>query len=287
MNERVRIIILNFNGIKLLPECLPSIVDAARISKRQTAVTLLDNHSTDQGLEYARLRFPDVEIVVSKGNRFLCSYNDYLPTITDEVVILLNNDIRVDPQFIDPLIAPFERDPKMFLVAPRVMNFEGTKVEAARAKSGVRFGFFWCDARYPGFEKEFMIPSVTVSSGFGAFSRKIFLELGGYDDRYLPGIMEDVDLCLSAKTKGYRLLYEPSSIVYHMGQASFKEAFGSFAIKKMGYRNSFLFMWKHFKGWMWVYHMLFLPFRLLWSLMKGNKAMLSGFYEAMGMRKTT
>lgn len=276
-----RIVILNYNGAELLPQCLPSIVRASEGAAHPTRVTILDNHSTDDGLLYVRRHFPNVAIVTPPANRFLCSFNDYLPTIDEPVVILLNNDLRVGENFVDPLMQKFESEPNIFLVAPRVMNYEGTKVQAARSKMGFRFGQFWCDARYPGYEHEVMTPSETASSGFGAFSREKFLELGGYDDRYLPGILEDVDLCYRAARSGYRLYYEPESVVYHMGQASFKKAFGEKKIASLAYRNTFLFMWKNFSGvQFWCTHLLFLPLRLLLSLVRGNLAMNQGFFQA-------
>lgn len=276
------IVILNYNGADLLPECLPSIVEAAKQSSFPVRVCVLDNLSTDNGLDYVKTHFPEVEIFNSKENKVLCSYNDYLAVIDDDIAILLNNDIRVAPDFIDPLIQKFQEDPECFLAAPRVMTFDGTEIEAARSRSGVKFGFFWCNARYPGYEKEYMIPSETDSSGFGAFSRKKFLAVGGYDMRYFPGIMEDVDLCYHAKLKGYHLYYEPSSVVYHMGQASFKKKFGAKGTSIIAHRNTFLFMWKNFKGaGLWLQHLFFLPLRLVFAAMRGNTAMLAGFKEAL------
>jgi N-acetylglucosaminyl-diphospho-decaprenol L-rhamnosyltransferase len=275
-------VILNYNGADLLPQCLPSIVLAASKARHPTRVTLLDNGSTDSGLAYTAQHFPQVDIVKAPANRILCSYNDYLPQMQEPVALLLNNDIRVDEDFVDPLIEKFEQDPSAFLVAPRVMSFDGTKIEAARSKAGLRWGLFWCNARYPGYEQEASQPSETFSSGFGAISREKFLTLGGYDDRYLPGIYEDVDLCFRAQKAGYHLYYEPKSVVYHMGQATFKREFGSYKTAVMAQRNSFLFMWKNYSGAaFWFSHFFFLPFRLLFSLLKGRLDMIQGFFEAL------
>lgn len=280
-----RIVILNYNGAELLPQCLPSIVEAAAQAECPTSVTVLDNVSQDQGLDYVRSHFPQVHVENAPSNRILCSYNDYLPKIKEPVVILLNNDIRVDARFVDPLIEKFKENPLTFLAAPRVMSFDGLKVEAGRSKTGMRWGSFWCDARYPGYEKEYMKPSATASSGFGAFSREKFLALGGYDERFFPGIMEDVDLSLRAQQAGFELYYEPRSIVYHMGQASFKKTFGPSKIAVIAHRNNFLFMWKNFSSFsFWVKHLFFLPFRLVASLLKGNRELAQGFFQAISIQ---
>ncbi len=274
--------ILNYNGAELLPQCLPSIVAAAGRSNYPVNITVLDNLSTDAGLEYVAKHFPCVEVAKASANRILASYNEYLPKMDEDVAVLLNNDIRVDPAFINPLMEKFEKDPECFLVAPKVMDFAGTHVEAGKSKAGIRFGLFWCDARYRGYEEEFDTPSETFSSGFGAFSRKKFLELGGYDERYYPGIMEDVDICYRASQKGWKLYYEPGSVVYHVGQASFKKTFGSRGIAVMAARNNFLFMWKNFRGSkFWIIHLFWLPFRLLFSLLKGRTELFEGFSQAL------
>jgi GT2 family glycosyltransferase len=277
-----RIVILNYNGRELLPKCLPSIVEAARSAEHPTRITVLDNRSPDDDLSYVRQNFPDVEVVIAPQNLYLCSYNDYLRQMKEPVAILLNNDIRVDRGFIDPLIETFVRNPQTFLAAPCVRSFDGKTVEAGRSKAGIKFGMFWCEARYSGYEKETQTPSETYTSGFGAFSREKFLELGGYDILYLPGIMEDVDICYRAQQAGYRLYYEPQSVVYHMGQASFKNKFGSYGIAVMAHRNNFLFMWKNFKrASFWLPHIFFLPMRLVYSLVAGNFAFVAGFWRAV------
>jgi GT2 family glycosyltransferase len=277
-----RIVILNYKGETLLPQCLPSIVEAARSSRFSVKVTVLDNLGENSGLDYVRQNFPEVEIYLAKENKVLCSYNDYAKDAKEPILIFLNNDIRVDTKFTDPLIEKFVEDPECFLAAPRVMSFDGNQVEAGRARSGIRFGFFWCDARYPGYEKEVLTPSETDSSGFGAFSREKFLSLQGYDDRFFPGIMEDVDLCYRAKKAGFHLYYAPQSIVYHMGQASFKKKFGQSVISEIAHRNNFLFMWKTFHGFsFWLCHLFFLPLRLLFAALKGNWGMVRGFWKAL------
>ena len=278
----IRIIILNYNGAPLLEKCLPSIKQAAKSSKYKTSVAVLDNLSTDSSLPDLAAKHPDVVVYTARENKILCSYNDYLPLIPEPVVILLNNDIRVDENFVDPLVEKFTEDPNTFMTAPRVMTFDGKSIEAARTKAGMKFGFFWANARYPGHLEEAMTPSETFSSGFGAFSREKFLALGGYDSRFYPGIYEDVDICYRAARAGYKLYYEPQSVVYHIGQASFKTAYGAKRIEIMAHRNSFLFMWKNFKGaGFWISHLFFLPLRLAFAALKGQWTLLQGFWQAL------
>lgn len=283
---KTRIVILNYDGAEMLPKCLPSIVEAARLAKSPTAVTILDNLSTDQSEGYVRKKFPALDFVKAPQNLVLCSYNDYLKTISEHVVILLNNDIKVDPGFVEPLLKKFNEDPAAFLVAPRVMTFDGKAIEAVDTRSGIKFGMFWASARYPGYEAHTMVPGETFASGFGAISREKFLMLGGYDSRYLPGIMEDADLCLGAHRAGYHLYYEPQSVVFHMGQASFKKAFTDLKRETLAYRNTFLFMWKNFRQpSLRIPHYCFLPFRLFWAVLRGRWGFVMGYFEALWQKR--
>lgn len=280
---KARIVILNYNGEEMLAKCLPSIADAMRYAGTTTAVTILDNRSTDTSEEYVRKNYPEMEFVIAPENLVLCSYNEHLEKIQEPIVILLNNDIRVDKNFIDPMVGKFEEDPKTFLVAPRIHSFDGSSVEGVDTRARIKFGMFWSSARYPGYEAHTMIPAATFASGFGAFSREKFLELGGYNRRYLPGIMEDADLCLKAQRMGYHLYYEPRSLVYHMGQASFKKAFSDFRRETLAYRNTFLFMWGNFRGLrFWTAHLFFLPLRVIWMLLRGRWGFVLGLFEALG-----
>jgi len=276
-----RVIILNYNGAELLPQCLPSIMEAAHETSF-TRVTVLDNCSTDDGLNYVSAHFPDCEIERAVSNRILCSYNDYVLKINEPVVIFLNNDMRVHRDFIKPLMTHFIEDPLTFLVAPKAMTFDGQTVESGRSRGRMRFGVFECTAHFPAYAEETARASETFSAGFGAFSREKFIQLKGYDDLYFPGIMEDVDLCYRAQKAGYHLYYEPQSIVYHVGQVSFKKRFGSFRTATLAHRNNFWFMWKNFSGLkFWIQHLFFLPLRIAFALLKGNFAFILGFFNAL------
>lgn len=285
MTLKTRIVILNYNGEEMLAKCLPSIAEAVRHAKTPSVVTILDNQSTDKSEEYVRANFPEMEFVKAPENLVLCSYNDYLKTIPEPVVILLNNDIKIDKDFIDPMVEKFAEDPKTFLVAPRIHSFDGASIEGVDTRAGIRLGMFWSSSRYPGYEAHTMVPSTTYASGFGAFHREKFLELGGYDPRYFPGIFEDMDLCLKAQRSGYGLYYEPRSLVFHMGQASFKKAYSDLRRQALAYRNTFLFMWKNFHGLrFWAEHLFFLPFRMVWMLINGRVGFVIGFFEALRQR---
>lgn len=278
---RVRIVVLNYNGEKYVEECFPSIVRAAANAEYPVRVTVLDNLSTDRSLEMIRSRFPDVEVVVAPENRVLCSYNDYLGTVDEPVVILLNNDLRVAEDFLGALVRPFLNRDDVFMVTPKSLTPDG-QYDTGRCRSRIKAGLFWSACRFPGYKEKTGAPSATTSAGYGAFDRLKFLELGGYDDLYLPGRLEDNDICFRAWRKGWKSLYEPASVVYHLGAASFKVKYGEERTLVLAHRNSFLFFWKNIWDLRYLFiHVALLGPRLLYAAVAGNRALVKGFFDAL------
>lgn len=222
----VAVLVLNFNGKELLQRYLPSFEAALARSKYSCVLGVVDNQSTDGSVEYLRQQFPGVVVYQAKENRVLCSFNEVVAYLDQEVILLMNNDIRVEADFIDPLIEPFLKHKDVFFVTPRCLSEKLLRYEGNRTKAMIRYGMFWSSAIYPGYERGIDKPGLTFQGGFGAFDRKKFLELEGYDDLYLPGRLEDADLCFRAFKRGWRCLYEPRSVVTHEGGVSFHKRFG-------------------------------------------------------------
>jgi GT2 family glycosyltransferase len=220
---KVDIVVLNYNGENLIPVCLPSIIEAKDSSKFDVNITVIDNESNDNSLEILK-KFSNRITIISHKNDFLCSFNDVVSNLEGEVVILLNNDIKVERDFIDHLVEIFLRYPNVFLVAPKVLTQEA-KEEGAFTVAKIKFGLFWSSAIFKSWRDYVNTFFYTFSSGFGAFNREKFLKLGGYDRIYLPGRFEDVDLSLIAWKRGWLSYYEPNCKVYHIGLVSFKKKF--------------------------------------------------------------
>jgi GT2 family glycosyltransferase len=277
-----RIVVLNYNGADLLRECLPSVVEAARAAHRTTRVTLLDNASRDDSAAWTRRTLPEVDIWRARENKVLCSYNDYLKEIREEIVILLNNDMKVGSDFVDPLIEPFEKDRQVFLVTPKCLSFDGSHYEGGRTRFRMKWGIFWASCVYNGLADKINEPGLTMAAGYGAFDRAKFLELGGYDELYLPGRLEDSDLCFRAWRQGWSCHYEPKSVIFHRGGVSFHRAFGEKGTLTINHRNSFLFIWKNLRDRLMITeHILWLPLRLAFALLRGHSEFVVGFLQAI------
>jgi len=279
---KINIIILNYNGRDLLAECLPSVVEASDTSKYSCKVTVIDNVSTDDSVPFLRSNFPDVDVVRAKENLVLCSYNDVVRSLDDDIVILLNNDLKLDKNFVDPLVSVFSNQKDVFFVASRGYSFNGEDYEGDRAIAEIRWGILAPETRYKGHERFIMKDGFTISAGIAAFDRKKFIELGGYDDLYLPGRYEDVDLCFRGWKRGWKGIYQPESVQFHMGCISFKKSFKQKEIDNIVFRNSILFTIKNITSIrLWFQFSFYLFLRLGYFLVCGKWWFLAGFYEAL------
>ena len=278
---KVHILILNYNGAGLLEKYLPSFLAATDRSGHTCRLSVIDNASTDASRGVVDRFKGRAAWIPLRENRVLCAYNDVARDLDDDVVIFMNNDIEVDPGFVDPLVRPFLSEKEVFFVTPCCLSKDRKTYEGNKTRGAIRYGIYWSTALYPGYEKDTDRPGLTLQGGFGAFDRKKFLELGGYDDLYLPGRLEDADICFRAYKKGWYCLYEPASVVYHQGGVSFHKAFGVRKTMVINWRNTFLFMWKNLSDpSIWMQFYFWLPIRLLYSLIFLKPELFLGFIQA-------
>jgi N-acetylglucosaminyl-diphospho-decaprenol L-rhamnosyltransferase len=280
--NKIDIVILNYNGAEILPQCLPSIVEASKRSPLPCQVIVLDNKSPDNSLDYIRKNFPQVKIEIAKENKVLFSYNDLIPKLDSDIIILLNNDIKVNPDFIAPLISHFS-SPDIFAVAPKQMNFNGIGYNGGKNKIQFNFGMIKAGQDIYGDNAPIMeLPGHTFYCANAAFNRRIFLELGGFDEIYAPFTWEDTDLGYRAWKSGYKLIYEPKSVIYHNESYTFDRETRNIRNRRIiTRRNSFIFTWKNISDpRLLLTHIILLP----WNLLSGiftDWARIAAFFEAL------
>jgi GT2 family glycosyltransferase len=279
--DRTHILVLNYNGRDLLRECLPSVIEAARRAPVPCRVTLVDNSSTDGSAEEAARRWPGLEIV-REPNHGLASFNRVLPRLDEQVVLLLNNDVKLDPEAVGPLLEVFEQQSDALFSAPVCWTFDGRDFEGMRTRIRSRFGLVQGMCRVPGHERLIARADLTAAAGpVLAVDRCRFLDLGGYDPLYFPGRIEDLDLGFRAWMAGHRGYYEPRSVAYHRGFGSFGPAFGQDRCTSLAIRNSFLFAWKNLGGRRLAAHLCWIPARLGCWLARGQFDLAFALIEAL------
>ncbi|MBP7216241.1 MAG: glycosyltransferase [Candidatus Omnitrophica bacterium] len=274
---KVDILVLNYNGESLLRQFLPSIQRAAQSSQHECSVCVVDNCSTDDSVPMLRTLFSGVSVYVAEKNEVLCSYNHVIEHLKSDIVILLNNDIKVKEDFVDNLVACFKQDDSIFFAAPQILNFDNT-FNGGKSYLCCSWGIMQnrvADSAGKG-------PGITHSIATGAFRREDFLLLNGFDTLFLPGIWEEVDLCYRAMLRGKRGVFEPKSIIWHQESTTFNKVYGARRKTIIAHRNMFLFFWKNIRDPVMLgCHFLFLPLRLLISLGKDKGALLEGFFQAL------
>ncbi|HWB13263.1 MAG TPA: glycosyltransferase family 2 protein [Pirellulales bacterium] len=258
----IDLVVLNYNGRRLLEECLPSVTEAAQTSRHVCRVAVIDNGSSDDSLAFLSSAYPRVRQFRS-SNRGLCSYNDVLARLDSRVVVLLNNDIKLSPSSIDPLVAPLLVDSRCFMTAPLCWLFDGQTYEGLQTAIRWRWGLVQAISDYPGYERVMGTACLTASAGaVMAVDRERFSELGGFDPLYLPGRLEDLDFAFRAYMAGYHARYVPAAVAYHEGEATFRKELGTERSTALALRNTLLFHWKNLRHpWHLLRHTAALPAR--------------------------
>ncbi len=279
--NRTHIFVLNYNGRDWLAQCLPSIVEAAHRAPVPCGVSVIDNESSDDSLAFLCREYPAVD-VIREPNRGLSSFNAVLSRRDEPAVLLLNNDVKLAPDSVNPLLQALEAHPDALFSAPQCWTFDGATYEGMRTRVRTRFGLIQGMCRVPGFERLVGQPDLTASAGpVLAVNRQRFLALGGYDPVYFPGRIEDLDLGFRGWMHGWSGYYVPDAWAWHHGFGSFGPAFGAAGCDRLATRNSFLFAWKNLAGQRLIEHLAWLPVRLAFAAVRGRRGFLQGFAEAL------
>jgi GT2 family glycosyltransferase len=279
--DRTHILVLNYNGREWLDACLPSILAAAERSPVPCAVTVVDNGSTDGSCQHLAERWPAVA-VVRQANLGLASFNHVLACLEEPVVLLLNNDVKLDPDAVGPLLEVFQQHEDALFSAPLCWTFDGRTYEGMRTRVRQRYGLVQGMCRVPGFEAVLNCRDLTAAAGpVLAVDRWRFLALGGYDPLYFPGRIEDLDLGFRGWMAGFRGYYVPESVAYHHGYGTFSSELGLARSHRLALRNTLLFMWKNTAGPRLLRHGLWLPIRLGVALLRGRPEFALGLASAL------
>ena len=239
--KSVCLAILNYNGKKHLEHLLPTACAAAEKFSNTCAVVVIDNQSTDDDVAWIGHEFPCVEAIVAPRNDFLFSYNWFAHKRTEDILVFLNNDLKVDPDFLTPLVRHL-RSPDVFSVLARSYDWNGAEITSGPARLEFRNGFYgWKFAT----QQQNTCHTLFTSGGFMAVDRKKFLELGGFNRLFAPAYCEDVDLCFRAWRRGWRCIYESNSVVWHRHRATWGN-YSADGLSILELRNLLLMQWSTF-----------------------------------------
>jgi len=241
----VSIVIPTWNGKHHLEANLPSVV-AAIADRPGSEILVVENASTDGSAAFLRERFPSVTVLEQTENLgFGAGSNAGFEAAANPVVVLLNNDMRVEPGFVEPLLEGF-RAPGVFAVSAQIFFSDPEK---RREETGLTTGRWEHGRLQLGHiedeEIEELFPTFYAGGGSSAYDREKFLELGGFDPILHPFYVEDADVSYGAWKRGWKILYAPGSVVYHEHRGTIGKRFDASFIERTIQKNDLLFVWKN------------------------------------------
>ena len=246
--NKVAIVILNWNGAKMLRQYLPSVL---RYSRDEATVYVADNASSDESIALMREQFPECPLIqLEKNWGFADGYNKALAQIDAEYYLLLNSDIEVTPHWLTPMISYMDAHPEVAACQPKLRAIADRQMfEYAGASGGYldRFGYPFCRGRlFDSVEKDEGqyddTKEVLWATGAALLVRaRIYNKVGGLDGRFFAH-NEEIDLCWRIRLQGYKVCCIPESVVYHVGGGTLPK--GNPMKTFLNFRNNLTMLYK-------------------------------------------
>lgn len=246
---KVAVVILNWNGVKFLEKFLPSVLSC---NASFAEVIIADNASTDNSIAFLKSNYPQLRIIQNTINGgFAKGYNDALKSVEAEYYVLLNSDVEVTPGWIDAIIDLMDADHSIAACQPKIKAFGNKKLfEYAGAAGGFidKYGYPFCRGRILDTLEEDKGQYDDVREIFWATGACLFVraecynKVNGLDEDFFAH-MEEIDLCWRLKNLGYKIMYCPNSLVYHVGGGTLNKT----SSKKtyLNFRNNLILLCKN------------------------------------------
>jgi len=246
----VAVVILNWNGRQHLETYLPSVLQT---SYPNCQIWVIDNASTDDSISWLQQNHPTAvrQVHLSSNGGYAGGYNQGLKQIEADIYVLLNSDVEVTPNWLEPVVARFVANPQVAAIQPHILDWrKRDQFEYAGAAGGYidALGYPFCAGRlFEEIEKnqgQFDAPkSIFWASGACMFIRAAaYWQVGGLDERYFAH-MEEIDLCWRLHHAGHTIHQEPKSVVFHLGGGSL--AYGNPRKTFLNFRNSLITLQKN------------------------------------------
>lgn len=249
--DKVAVVILNYNGKSFLEKFLPSVITYSK----GAVIYVADNASTDDSVRYLEAAFPSVKLIVNQSNGgFAKGYNDALKKVEAEYYVLLNSDIEVTPEWIEPCIQLLDENPTIAAVQPKVLSYVNrTHFEHAGAAGGFldKDCYPFCQGRIFETTEEDRGQYNLTREIFWATGACLFIraekyhEINGLDEDFFAH-MEEIDLCWRLKSRGNKIYFCADSAIYHVGGGtlSYKNPKKTY----LNFRNSLYMLTKNYDG---------------------------------------
>lgn len=270
MQKSISVILPNFNGRSLLLSNIPSLLIALENTKCDFEIIVVDDYSTDDSVDMLSKKFPFVKVIVNETNQgFSYTCNRGIFNAKKSILCIVNTDVTFTPDYFINGIKYFDNE-DVFALKGNIVNY---KNDINQILSVEKTAQLFTKRGFLRFNKkvDYLPNSFTGEIG-GQFvllgccfmcSKDKAIELKGFDEIYSPFYWEDSDLALRALRKGFKLIYEPSCVVYHKTSSTIPNFRSKTQIRLVSTRNKFIFSWKYLRGSrQWSNHISYTLFNL-------------------------
>jgi GT2 family glycosyltransferase len=286
--KQTAIVILNWNGKKLLEQFLPALT--THTPRENVDVIVADNGSTDDSLMFLQTHYPDIKVQkFEKNYGFAEGYNRALAGLQYEYAVLLNSDVEVKKDWFRPAIDYLETNKDITALQPKILSYKDSSLfEYAGACGGFldKHGYPFCRGRILNTietdEGQYDTPQqIFWASGACLFIRlKDFKEAGGFDSQFFAH-QEEIDLCWRLNARGKKIICLPQSCIYHVGGATLgkEDSMKTY----LNFRNNLLMLYKNLPNPCYKKVMFA---RFFWDYLSALHFLLKGqFFNAMAIPK--
>ncbi len=278
----ISIIIPTLDGLALLQKHLPALLGADGVG--QAEVLVVDDGGTDDTCAWLAAHAPSVRVIrLGTNGGFSRACNAGIRASAGDTIVLLNNDVHVTPDFLAPLVRPLELDPDVFAVNAAILIPGKGMLDEGQKQGAFHHGLFYVDCIHDSARRARQTaPTLYATACAAAYRRAMLDELGGFDDLFSPAYWEDVDLSYRALKRGWRVLYEPLSIVHHEHEST-TARFDPRFLAMLRQRNHFFFVWKNIDDLRWLgANLLLAPWVGVYhALRRGDTSLLRGLGAAL------
>lgn len=241
---------------------------------------IIVNDNPQESLVEALRQFKNLILIENKNNLgFGGSITVGMKRTKYSYVMLLNDDVVLDNANFKKTLGYFKKDFSLFAVSFAQKEKDGKTigknflywkfglVHHSKAKN-LNFGY-----------------NAWAEGGACIVDKGKFLEIGGFDSIYTPFYWEDIDLSYRAWKSGFKIVFDPNILVQHHHESTIGKYFSKKFVKTIAYRNQFIFIWKNITDpFLWFQHVAFLPYNLVYYLIKGELEFVKGFIMALAKK---
>ena len=245
---KTAVVVLNWNGKAWLEKFLANLVKHSQ----EATVFVADNASTDDSVAFVKDNFPTVKIIINATNGgYAKGYNDALKQIDAEYFVLINSDIEVTEDWLSPIINLMDADSNIAACQPKLLDYNNRNMfEYAGASGGFidNLGYPFCRGRiFDDIEQDNGQYNYSIevfwATGACLFVRASdFNTIGGLDEDFFAH-QEEIDLCWRLKNKGYKIMVQPKSVIFHVGGGTLNS--GSPFKTHLNFRNNLFMLFKN------------------------------------------